>query len=413
MMGKSLSGVFAFLIVFLTLSCGERDVRFGTPEYWELPAAEQKDARDSFIREQHEEGQRLFDQAVSYGTFHGDLTARQYSAWLSWVHEVEDDPVEAAEILAEWKKELVHVRRERNNTPQSIQELISWLLANQRSETGSWAPDNAPIWLHIEEIARAVELTRMADQPLNFRHRILPLGIIRDPAVVRTMVRDALERTKQTGFSRELSALAWLPGLQYATRRELEWPERWEDVVRTICVREWLDEETGGFGVNPGDGFDIETTYRLIHGWNDDFMVLSYIPSPQKLAPSIISMADTIPDGMKPYATALLVGCIADQDSLLKQEVCSVITQWQADAFSRISAGNVSGDSLIYALWVAMHSGLLGGSPADWMSLAGCVGMEISKDQSELLQDIIIENINSVDNITIKLKLKRYMSYLL
>lgn len=408
-MGKSWSRYFTLPIIFLTVSCGERDVRFGTPEYWEVPAAERKEARDRFIQDQQEEGCRLLEQTLSYRTFYGDLIARQYSAWLTWAHQVEDDPVHAAEIIVEWKKELVHVRRERTDAPKSADELISWLVSKQRQETGSWAPDNAPIWLHIEEIARAVSIIQMADRPLNFMQRILPLGIIRDPAVVRTLLRDAIDRSKRTGFTRELTALAWLPWLQRATRQELEWPERWEDIVRTICVREWLDNETGGFGVKVGDGFDIETTYRLICGWNDDSMVLSYIPSPQNLAPSLIAMADTIPLGIKPYATALLVGCIADQDSLLKHEVCSLLTQWQTDAYALLSSDHVSGDSLGHVLSIVFHSGLFGGSPTEWMSLAQCAGLELSAEDVELLPGIVADKINSVDNLAIQLSLKRYM----
>jgi len=412
MMGYSWSRSVILPVMLLILSCGNRDVRFGTPEYWELPAADQQAVRDSFIQEQKQEGHQLHERTVSYATFHGTVVARQYSAWLSWAHEIEDDPVRAAEIISEWKKELVHIRRGRKNDPTTLNDLIAWIGAHQRTETGSWAPDNAPIWLHIEEIGRALEIIRLADYPVKLSQRILPLGIIRNPAVVRTMLREALDRSKRTGYTRELSALAWLPWLRYATISELEWPERWGEIVRTICIREWLDPATGGFGINRGEGFDMEATHRLIRGWNDDALVFSYIPSPQKMALSVVTMADTLSLKMKPRAVMLLVGSIADQDSLMSREICSIIKQWQEHAYGIISAKSISGDTLTSALSIALYSGIVGGPPAEWMLLADCAGLQLQEKDREIFRTRIGGKINAVENITMKFGLHRVLSLL-
>lgn len=358
-----------------TLGCGDREVRFGTPEYWELTPQAREAPRASFVEKQAATEDKLRERSRSLGTVEGDMLGRQYRAWARWSRLVEDDPLATAGVFARWRTALARAKWKRRHAPHSLAELRSWLLERQQESTGSWAPDEAPLWLHIGETARALDALAINERIPELRHRLLVLGIIHDPRQVREILEQALERTEKTPFPDELKALARLLRLRWLTREIVSWDQGWEKELWALCNRSWLDPHSGGFPVRRGMAMDIQATFHLVRGWNRGNEVLSFAPAPQTMMTSLLAVADTLSLFLRPQAAALMVGSLSDQDSLTRGRVCCILKDWCRDDMGLLMEEDADLGSACAAGELLYWAGALGGTTKTWMAALGCSGI--------------------------------------
>lgn len=358
---------FLFVATALAVvACGRHEVRFGTEEYWRLPAEARQGPRAAYLKRQEERASRLAARCRALGTVEAHVVASQYALWTEWVVRGEGDPLEAEHVLTLWAKAYSVARKHRRGAPRTVDDLRRWLEARQNPVTGSWAPPEAPLWLAVGETGEALRLLASGDT-VSFREVPMFLGILRTPAAASEVLSTTYRVASRAGLEAPIRHLAWLPWLRWVARDQVEWDPSWETGFRTHCASLLLDEGTGGYRCVEGRGMDLVTTYRLVRGWSRGQRPATWVPRPQTMVATILAWADTLSAHRWPEAVALLVGSMADLDAPTRARACEVVQRWvEAVSTGARQRGSVSVSG--YRVWEEVGPS----SVRLWVREAGC-----------------------------------------
>jgi hypothetical protein len=116
---------------------------------------------------------------------------------------------------------------------------------------------------------------------------------------------------------------------------------------------------------------DITATYRLAAGWSGGEDLLTGLPSPQAMAVTIVGGADTLGEVLRPTAASLLVGSIADLDSLSRARACAVLQLWTDAAEEHLGQSDEA--SVFRACDLLARTGAWPGIAHDWLASTGCL----------------------------------------
>lgn len=353
-------------------ACQKGEIRFGTTEYWDLPADQREGPRNEFVAGQERRARALFDHSKRIGTLEGEIVGRQYSLWSEWTRRIEDDPLATEEVLARWLRDLRRARKARRTAPRSVSELRAWLIDRQDDDIGSWAPPEAPLWLAVGETARALQLLDTNGEISELKHRLVFLYILQDPETAWESAQRLLEMGQRSPFPEAIRTYAWLPWLQWLTRDRIHWADHWRSAFRTHCTSEWLDPTSGGYPTEADGAMDLVTTYRLIAGLNAGTDIPAWIPAPQHMVRTVLAAADTLSRSFRPLAASLLIGSLADVDTLVRGEACEVLSVWHDEATQRLSRGLGELADLSWSIGLLSHTGPVDGPVHRWMEQFGC-----------------------------------------
>jgi len=358
------------VLTALVIGCAEERVTFGTDAYWRLSAGEREGPKQEYLKSQGRRAVRLHEACTRLGTVHGAWVARQFGLWATWTREAERDPILTDHVLTLWAKEYSKARKQRRRVPRTVEEMAGWLASRQNDVTGSWAPPEAPLWLAVGETAEALRLLARGDTLPEVREPMVFLAIMQGPAAAAEVTATTYELASAAGLEQPLRGLAWLPWLRWMTRESVKWDPSWEQEYRTFCNSLLLDTVTGGYRCIRQSGMDITATYRFVLGWDRGEKLLTWMPSPQRMAATIVGQADTLNGDLRSDAASLLVGSIAFLDSIARGEVCTVLNEWV-----RIAERDVdrpSGLSLVKACRSLARMGAGDGEVGQWLAQSGC-----------------------------------------
>ncbi|MBN1423357.1 hypothetical protein JXA88_02270 [Candidatus Fermentibacteria bacterium] len=362
------------LAATLAMGCSTERARFGTEAFLKLPPEEREVLRSEYLHAQGRRAHRLHASCVALGTVHGDLAARQFGRWAEWSRLADDDPVMTEHVLTLWRKEYSRARTARRRQPQTLEDLAAWLAARQNDVTGAWVHPEAPLWLAVGETAEALRILRWDRSLLEDVHPLIFLTIVHRKEAARSVMAATYDAASRAGLAWPVRDAAWLPWLRFITHDLIGWEPEWDREFRLVCDEHLLDAATGGYRCRDGTGMDILTTYRLAVGWNKDSDLLSWLSSPQAMTATVLTMVDTLGEHLRPQAAALLVGAMADVDSLTRRGSCVTLTRWARHAGESMAAG-LHGPALLSSATLLWRVGAWDRTLSEWLAHFGCPGV--------------------------------------
>ncbi len=362
-----------------TGGCSPREVQYGTDAYWRLSPQEREGQLRRYLHRQAERASRLRERCRRLGTPDGEMIARQFDLWASWVREAERDPVLGEHVLTSWMREYTRARKARHRTPRTVEEARAWVLSRQNPITGSFAPPEAPLWLAIGETAEALRLLADGDSLPDLRDPPLFLAILRSPEAAIDVTATTYELASVGGLLEPMRSLAWLPWLRWVTRRVVGWDPSWDRAYRAYCTRTLLDPATGMYRPNRTTGGDAVTTYRFARGWSRQTDLVTWLPSPQAMAPVLLAREDEL---LNPEDASLLVGCVADLDGATRAAVCERLGAMAQEAYAELVR---AGPLRLRACDVLFRVGVGNPIVLEWLGQFGC-RPPVSLDPSRVME---------------------------